>query len=167
MRPRVRLVSRSCAIARALALAPAARERATGDTQSSATSLAASAAKAPARRAPKAGDAPRDSAVIDFLANAEDCTFGHRGVLLDLGDPTTRARMSGARLARRTSRSASTRARRGSASARARSSSSFVSSSELKSDDPISPARTLRRADSGLFIHFRARMNNAAETMYR
>lgn len=36
---------------------------------------------------------------IDFVAGFDDCTLGHRGVLLDLGDATLRARMSGTKLA--------------------------------------------------------------------
>lgn len=49
---------------------------------------------------------PRDRAVIDFLAAApgplggtDDCVFGHRGYLLDLGDPSMRSHLAGSRLA--------------------------------------------------------------------
>ena len=49
---------------------------------------------------------PRENAVIDFLAplaaplgGTDDCVFGHRGYLLDLGDPSMRARMAGTHLA--------------------------------------------------------------------
>lgn len=104
----------------------------------SATSLAASAEKAPQNaKGAKATDAPRHSPVIDFLANGEDCSFGHRGVLIDLGDPASRARMSGSRLAKP---DLDVREREGASwvSVRARSLElSFVSSSELRSDTGI------------------------------
>ena len=41
--------------------------------------------------------APR-ATVIDFVAGFDACTLAHRGVLLDLGDGTMHARMSGTRL---------------------------------------------------------------------
>lgn len=67
------------------------------DTGTAATSLAASA-KATTAVGVKASSSTRDSTVIDFLANTVDCSFGHRGVLLDLGDEVMRSRMSGTRL---------------------------------------------------------------------
>jgi arylsulfatase A-like enzyme len=36
--------------------------------------------------------------VLDFVSGFDGCTLSHRGVLLDLGDATMRARMNGARL---------------------------------------------------------------------
>lgn len=99
-----------------------------------ATSTAASNAKLATTRA---SDASRDAAVIDFVAKADDCTFGHRGVLLDLGDPTMRARMSGSRL---TKPNVEVREREGASwvSVRGRSLElSFVSSTEMKSDAGI------------------------------
>lgn len=41
-----------------------------------------------------------DTSVIDFVGDFDDCTLSHRGVLLDLGDPTMRTRMSGGRFSR-------------------------------------------------------------------
>ena len=48
----------------------------------------------------------RDNAVIDFLAplagplgGTDDCVFGHRGYLLDLGDPSMRSHIAGTHLA--------------------------------------------------------------------
>jgi arylsulfatase A-like enzyme len=66
-------------------------------TSAQTTSLAASASARPSGRP---SDPSKDRAVIDFVAKADDCTFGHRGVLLDLGDASMRARMSGAQLAK-------------------------------------------------------------------
>ena len=129
--------ARAGAIAAAIAFATGCSKGGSGDAQGSATSLAASASKAPSTKGARASDAPHDSAVIDFLANAEDCSFGHRGVLLDLGDATTRSRMSGARLAKP---DVEVREREGAswASVRARSLElSFVSSAELRSEAGI------------------------------
>lgn len=39
----------------------------------------------------KAGDSVRSAAPIDFIRNLDNCTVGHRGALIDLGDPTSRA----------------------------------------------------------------------------
>ena len=36
--------------------------------------------------------------VLDFVGGFDACTLAHRGVLLDLGDSTMRARMTGAKL---------------------------------------------------------------------
>ena len=129
--------ARAGAIAAAIALATGCSKGGSGDAPSSGTSLAASASKAPSTKGARVSDAPHDSAVIDFLANAEDCSFGHRGVLLDLGDATTRSRMSGARLAKP---DVEVREREGAswASIRARSLElSFISSAELKSEAGI------------------------------
>ncbi|HEY8077411.1 MAG TPA: sulfatase-like hydrolase/transferase [Labilithrix sp.] len=38
--------------------------------------------------------APGVATVLDFLSPASTCTFGHRGILLDMGDTTMRSRMS-------------------------------------------------------------------------
>lgn len=38
-----------------------------------------------------AASAARNEAPIDFIRNIENCSIGHRGVLIDLGDPTSRA----------------------------------------------------------------------------
>lgn len=65
-----------------------------GSDTSNTTPTAASASAKPAAEKP----ATHDATVIDF-AKADDCTFGHRGILLDLGDPSMRARMSGEKLA--------------------------------------------------------------------
>lgn len=56
-----------------------------------ATPLAASAARDRAAAAPEAA--------LDFVAGFDRCTLGHRGVLLDVGDATLRARASGGKLA--------------------------------------------------------------------
>lgn len=121
-----------------LTLATACTRSGPGDapTGSAATSLAASA-KGPANKGAKVTGTPRDSAVIDFLASADDCSFGHRGVLLDLGDVTTRSRMSGARLA---PPDLDIREHEGASWIGVRSKSleiSFVSSAELKSEAGI------------------------------
>lgn len=129
----------ACALAAALVLAlmlAGGCSKGSNETQAAATSLAASA-KAPSAKTSRAGDAPHDAAVIDFLANGEDCSFGHRGVLIDLGDPTTRSRLAGARLAMP---DLEVREHEGASwvSVRARSLElSFLSSSELKSDSGI------------------------------
>lgn len=44
------------------------------------------------------GDKPANATVFDFASSFDACTLSHRGVLLDLGDATMRARMSGTRL---------------------------------------------------------------------
>lgn len=83
-----------------------------------------------------AADASRVS-VIDFLESGDACTFGHRGVLVDLGDTSTRARMSGSRL---TPPDVEIRERKGAswASVRARSLElSFVSPAELGAETGI------------------------------
>ena len=59
---------------------------------SSAVTLAASAP--PATK----GAAATSSTVIDFVSSFDACTLTHRGILLDLGDATMRARMAGTRL---------------------------------------------------------------------
>jgi arylsulfatase A-like enzyme len=125
------------AISLAIALASGCAKDGPADTPGSTTSQAASAVKAPAAKGAKATNAPQASAVIDFLAAAEDCTFGHRGVLIDLGDSTARARMSGARLVMP---DLEVREHEGASwvSVRARSLElSFVASTELKSDAGI------------------------------
>jgi arylsulfatase A-like enzyme len=59
-------------------------------SSSAATPLAASAKP----------DRPTASSVaLDFVSGFDACTLGHRGVLLDVGDKTLRARMSGGKLA--------------------------------------------------------------------
>lgn len=125
------------AVAAALALATACSKSGKGDAPSAGTSLAAGSSKAPSTKGARVSDAPHDAAVIDFLANAEDCSFGHRGVLLDLGDATTRSRMTGARLAMP---DVELREREGASwvGIRARSLElSFLSPTELKSDAGI------------------------------
>lgn len=37
---------------------------------------------------------PSSAVTMDFVAPTDACTFGHRGVLLDLGDPTTRSHVT-------------------------------------------------------------------------
>ena len=113
-------------------LALAACTRGSSDAPSAeATSLAASSAKAPVV---KSIDTSRDTTVIDFVGKADNCTLGHRGVLLDLGDPTMRARMSGTKLAKP---DVEVKEHEGASwvSVRGRSLDlSFVSSTEMKSD---------------------------------
>ena len=60
-------------------------------TSSAAVPLAASASteKTPASAT---------TTVIDFVADDAACTLSHRGVLLDLGDASMRARMNGTKL---------------------------------------------------------------------
>ena len=97
-----------------------------------ATSMAASA-KPLASNAPPLPKAS-DATVIDFVGKADGCTFGHRGILLDLGDPSMRARMSGTRLGKP---DVEVREHEGASwvSARGRSLElSFVSSTEMKSE---------------------------------
>ena len=75
--------------------------------------------------------------VIDFLESTENCSFGHRGILLDLGDPSMRARMAGPKLA---SPDIETREHEGASwvSVRGRALElSFVSEAEIKSDAGI------------------------------
>ncbi|MBX3225048.1 MAG: sulfatase-like hydrolase/transferase [Labilithrix sp.] len=132
-RLRAGAVVAAAALAAASAGCSACAKSGSGDREESTTALAASATK-PSTKGARATDAPHDSAVIDFLASAEDCSFGHRGVLVDLGDATTRARMSGARLARP---DVEIREREGASwvSVNTRSLElSFVSASELKSE---------------------------------
>lgn len=47
---------------------------------------------------PAAGTESRDDVVLDFLEAGSSCSFGHRGTLIDLGDVTTRARVTTGRL---------------------------------------------------------------------
>ena len=99
------------------------------------TSLAASGT--PSIKSAKATDAPREAALIDFLGTSDDCTFGHRGVLLDLGDTTMRSRMSGPRIS---PPDVEVREHAGASWVAVRSRSlelSFVSPAELKSDAGI------------------------------
>lgn len=73
-----------------------------GSTESPAGSASPFAANAPKSSASTkdAKEANRARTVIDFLADKDnECTFGHRGVLIDLGEASTRARMSGSHLA--------------------------------------------------------------------
>lgn len=108
--------------------------KASDDAPGSVTTALASSAAGVSRVKGPATEAPRASAIIDFLANGENCTFGHRGVLVDLGDPTTRARVSGPRLS---TPDLDVREHEGASwiSVRSRSLSvSFVSASELKSE---------------------------------
>ena len=60
-------------------------------TGSAVTPLAASAA-------PGEKNATAAATVLDFVGGFDACTLSHRGVLLDLGDPTMRARMSSTKL---------------------------------------------------------------------
>jgi arylsulfatase A-like enzyme len=43
---------------------------------------------------PKASEVPRSQAIVDFGSSTAPCVFGHRGVLLDLGERSTYARPS-------------------------------------------------------------------------
>jgi hypothetical protein len=54
------------------------------------------AAELAASAMPKAASETRP--VLDFLKDDDRCSFGHRGALLDLGDPSMRARMTGNKL---------------------------------------------------------------------
>ena len=63
-------------------------------TGSAAVSLAAQ----PTPGAGDRGPAKASATVIDFVGGFDDCTLSHRGVLLDLGDATMRARMSAGKL---------------------------------------------------------------------
>ena len=75
------------------ALAVACSRASDGPTVTgSALPLAASAAPS------VKGAAAISSTVIDFVSGFDACTLSHRGVLLDLGDKTMHARMSGTRL---------------------------------------------------------------------
>ncbi len=128
--------ARSAVLLGALVLASACGKPRPGEPQEGPSPGVSSIRPAPART-PSAGDTPRESAVIDFVANAEDCTFGHRGVLIDLGDLTTRARVSGARL---TQPDLEVREHEGASwvSVRSRSlEASFVSSTEIKPEAGI------------------------------
>lgn len=101
---------------------------AAGGSGASATSLAANT-KVPAKSSPA-----HDSVVIDFLGSSENCSFGHRGVLIDLGDVTTRSRMGGSKLS---TPEVDTREHEGASWVGVRTRSlelSFVSTAELKSD---------------------------------
>ena len=69
--------------------------------EKTATTTAASATATTTTTSP-----PRESAIIDFLAplaapfgGTDDCVFGHRGYVLDLGDPSMRSHMAGTHLA--------------------------------------------------------------------
>ena len=77
-------------------VAPACSRGSDGPTPtgSAAVSLAASAAPGSADRGP----ARASATVIDFVGGFDGCTLSHRGVLLDLGDATMRARMSASKL---------------------------------------------------------------------
>ncbi len=130
----------SCApfgLALALALASGCTKGgATDSAGTSATSLAASA-NAPSAKGARASDAPRDATVIDFLSNDGECSFGHRGVLLDLGDTTMRSHISGTKLV---APNVDVREHEGASWVGVRSRSlevSFVSTAELKSDAGI------------------------------
>jgi hypothetical protein len=53
---------------------------------------------APMAASPAPKRASEAKPVLDFLKDADRCWFGHRGVLLDLGDPSMRARMTGSKI---------------------------------------------------------------------
>ena len=55
----------------------------------------ASGAKASSDVTPKASEVPRARAILDFVAPSAPCTFGHRGVLLDLGERSLHVRPGG------------------------------------------------------------------------
>lgn len=138
------IVAATAALATAAAGCSGCGKSGEGGPGGATTSLAASGAQGPSTKGARATDAPHDSAVIDFLASSEDCSFGHRGVLVDLGDATTRARMSGARLAQP---DVELREREGASwvSVNARSLElSFVSPQELKSEAGIVVEARLR-----------------------
>lgn len=69
-----------------------------GDAAGTASASSADAARAESVDGTERAPANK-SVVVDFLAAGPSCTFGHRGILFDLGDATMRTRMSGARLA--------------------------------------------------------------------
>lgn len=122
------------ALALALTAAACAKQKTESSPGGSVTSLAATASPGPSAPVDKGAGTTRDAIVVDFLASGDACTFGHRGVLVDLGDASTRARMTGSRLARA---DVDLRERDGAswASVRARSLDlSFVSPSELGSE---------------------------------
>ena len=84
-----------------LAVLPVLACSRSGDGPTPTSNAAVSLTASPAPGGGGAGDrsAARTSAtVIDFVAGFDGCTLSHRGVLLDLGDPTMRPRMNGAKL---------------------------------------------------------------------
>jgi arylsulfatase A-like enzyme len=106
-------------------------------SSSAATSLAASAKSTPSAKSAKATETSRQSTIIDFLTRTTDCSFGHRGTLIDLGDPSTAARMSNGKLAKA---DVDVRERDGASWVGVRTRSlelSFVSSTDVKSDAGI------------------------------
>ena len=86
----------------ALAVLPALACSRSGDGPTPTSSAAVSLAAAPPGAGGGSGgnkSADRTSAtVIDFVSGFDGCTLSHRGVLLDLGDPTMRPRMNGTKL---------------------------------------------------------------------
>ena len=76
----------------ALSILACSRSEPSGFTQGGAATSSAPVTAAPA------GSAPSQAVAIDALGatgnGAADCTFGHRGVLLDFGDTATRSRLT-------------------------------------------------------------------------
>ncbi|MBX3186159.1 MAG: sulfatase-like hydrolase/transferase [Labilithrix sp.] len=110
---------------------------------SDAPSAAGSAAVPLAARAAEAAPAG-PMTVLDFSSGFDGCTLSHRGALLDLGDPTMRARMSGSKL---TGPDVETREHQGATWASVHDRSlelSFVSAAEV-------------RAESGVVVEARVR----------
>ena len=64
-------------------------------TSNSAIPLAASASGGPPS---PSGKSPASTVVLDFLTPSAACMYGHRGVLLDLGDVSTTAKLTGNKL---------------------------------------------------------------------
>src|SRR5689334_5042663 len=56
------------------------------------------AASAPPSAKGSSGTRATTATVVDFVSGFDACTLAHRGILLDLGDPTMRARMASMRL---------------------------------------------------------------------
>lgn len=62
------------------------------------TAASSAATRLAATPASGGTSAKTQATVLDFVAGFDACTLSHRGVLLDLGDATMRARMSGTKL---------------------------------------------------------------------
>lgn len=99
-RARTMLALAALALASSGAGACTCSSRSSGDAPGAGPSGVAVPLAASARPDDKGDKAPRvlPKALIDFVAGFDACTLSHRGVLLDLGDATMRARMSGGKV---------------------------------------------------------------------
>ncbi|MCL2777168.1 MAG: sulfatase-like hydrolase/transferase [Polyangiaceae bacterium] len=82
---------------------PQSHSRTTAGTANSGPSSVAAthddaAAAEGALSRPGSSASPNETTIIDFLKVGSSCVFGHRGILLDLGDRTTQTRMSGTKM---------------------------------------------------------------------